>query len=518
MARFGHRPRSLIAPVESEHPFSGGPLRNDGSPAQRFGYFAIAVIVPLLVAVSLWGFYVDDAWIAVRYAENLRGGRGYVFNPSGPPSDGVTPLVWTPLLALLAGGDAHETMLRARFAGLVALTCACGITAYAAGRVEKLSLSRALVLTLGLSTFSAAAYASSGMETPWAMLFCAAALWPTKPWRSALLAGLAALFRPELIVWSACFALLRGMRGGPPRGSSGRWAVTTLCLALGVSPALAVALTRAAMFGHPYPLSVAAKRGVLEQGLAYAGAGCFFTMLPLVILSWLAFELVHARLLARITQTAPLSSETFRHVGALFLPALAHVIALVLVGGDWMPFARLFVPILPTLAFATTLARPRVQWLICCALFCGHGWAHARFSHEARSIAEHRAALERDAAPHLGGRVASVDIGWVGVSQGAPHVIDLAGLTDPEVAFLPGSHTSKRIDVAWLLAQRADTLLLYVRPGSTSSDDLGTYEYARAVDVRLARDPLLADRFRVATFLPLQGAHGYGYLVLRARP
>jgi hypothetical protein len=63
-----------------------------------------------------------------------------------------------------------------------------------------------------------------------------------------------------------------------------------------------------------------------------------------------------------------------------------------------------------------------------------------------RAVTERRLELVRAGRPWLEGadRVAAVDIGWVGLATEA-HVVDLAGVTDPTIARLPGGHTSKAI-------------------------------------------------------------------------
>ena len=71
-----------------------------------------------------------------------------------------------------------------------------------------------------------------------------------------------------------------------------------------------------------------------------------------------------------------------------------------------------------------------------------------------------RAQLIARASPLLAGaqRVASVDIGWVAVAADR-QVVDLAGLTDPEVAYLSGGHTSKRLPLDFLTRRQVDALV-----------------------------------------------------------
>jgi hypothetical protein len=88
-----------------------------------------------------------------------------------------------------------------------------------------------------------------------------------------------------------------------------------------------------------------------------------------------------------------------------------------------------------------------------------------------------------DVAPLLAGaeRVASLDIGWVGAA--GPHtVVDLGGVTDEEVAYLPGGHTSKRLPMDFLERRNVDALVLLLAPGNLSRPP----RFARHVEARSA--------------------------------
>jgi hypothetical protein len=113
--------------------------------------------------------------------------------------------------------------------------------------------------------------------------------------------------------------------------------------------------------------------------------------------------------------------------------------------------------------------------------------------------------------------VAALDIGWVSAATEAD-IIDLAGLTDPTIASLPGGHTSKRIDAAMLLDRDPDVLLLYavVGDGQTRPTDIRSWRssiFPRVVEARLAASDLVGERFTPRDFLPL-GKTGAGYFLL----
>jgi hypothetical protein len=125
------------------------------------------------------------------------------------------------------------------------------------------------------------------------------------------------------------------------------------------------------------------------------------------------------------------------------------------------------------------------------------------------------------ARPALAGarRVAALDIGWVSAATEGD-IIDLAGVTDPRIAALPGGHTSKRVDGPLLVSLEPDIVLLYALqppPGGLTAWRDATY--TRAIEARLASDDTVAARFDAVSWLPL-GVAGAGYVVLsvRSRP
>jgi hypothetical protein len=210
---------------------------------------------------------------------------------------------------------------------------------------------------------------------------------------------------------------------------------------------------------------------------------------------------------------------------AIVVAAIAHVGAIVIVGGDWMPFARLMVPVIPGLALAAVLASgcahpvaTMSRSFAALALGISLRCSSERIVADGRRVMADRAALIAAARPALAGlsRVAALDIGWLSAATEAD-IVDLAGLTDPEIAALPGGHTSKRVDAAILLSRDADGLLLYAPSGlpGGSLPSWAAANYPRAVEGRLARDAAIARHFEPAVWLPL-GKNGAGYVLLRA--
>jgi hypothetical protein len=136
-----------------------------------------------------------------------------------------------------------------------------------------------------------------------------------------------------------------------------------------------------------------------------------------------------------------------------------------------------------------------------------------------RHVMDDRRALIAAARPFLEGAdaIASLDVGWPTAATEA-RIVDLAGLTDPEIAALPGGHTSKRVDAALLLARRPDVLLLLARDG-VDAEHLEAWPgatYRGVVEQRLARSEVIERAFEPRAFLPL-GDRGEGYVVLTRR-
>src|SRR5262249_13448874 len=140
-------------------------------------------------------------------------------------------------------------------------------------------------------------------------------------------------------------------------------------------------------------------------------------------------------------------------------------------GGDWMPLSRLVAPVLPaTIVAAAEIASiaplrfavPRLALALAGELFVlGH------IGPKAARVGGDRAAVMRELGPVLVGRTtsATVEVGWVGATTAAT-LLDLAGVTDPSIARLPGGHTSKKITAELLDARAADTLVLLLADGA----------------------------------------------------
>ena len=96
-------------------------------------------------------------------------------------------------------------------------------------------------------------------------------------------------------------------------------------------------------------------------------------------------------------------------------------------------------------------------------------------------------------------RVATIDVGWTGAAAPQASIVDLAGVTDPEVAALPGGHTSKNISGAFLTARSPDALVFQLAPGADADT---APRFARNTEQRLASDPLVIRHYLVTWTSP----------------
>ncbi len=412
------------------------------------------VLVAIVPALWMWGFTVDDALISVRYSRHLASGLGWRFNAHGPSTDGVTSLPWAVALAPLAKTDALGVLSRAKWLGLAAWALTGGVLGRAVGQVSG-ALVWARMMTLATVALSVplAAYAVAGMETPLATLLATcAAVACRRPRVAAILGGLAASLRPEMAPWAVVLAAGLAIAA---RESVGR---VTAAGAIGLTPFAVCAALRCLIWGRPIPLAVLAKPSDITHGLAYTGAALVVTLVPILAL-------------------APVALGRSPRAIAIALAALGHAGAIVTVGGDWMPYGRLWVPIVPSLAYAAVLAA-----------------AHAH------PLAT---AVRSSLAIVLGG------ILLVRNGNGGR-------LTDPEIAALPGGHTSKRVDVRFLLDRDPDALLLYAPLGLSRGSSWRDASYPRVVEARLAHDDRIARQFEATAWLAL-GTNGGGYVLLERR-
>jgi hypothetical protein len=467
----------------------------------------LGVLGVLGVAWLAAPYTVDDAFIVVRYVQNLAMGRGYAFNPD-VPSDGITGPAW--IIPLYVAARVHDTVDPLTVLKVTGAVCAA-LAAWqvvARARARALGVRGAWASALVLACLpDIGTWAVAGLETGAALLALTVLAFalldrPHPRFARAVIATTAlAWLRPDvapcvLVLWLA--PITRAPRGALP------WAAAAL---LG---GLSVVAWRLWLFGHALPLSASAKPAVLDQGAQYVVTG------TILMTSGLGVALaVHG---ARAAQRR----DRFM-LGAIAV----HLGAVALAGGDWMPGARLLVPVAGLYALLVgrgvarlSLKRPIVA--IACVLVT----VSVPALDMVVRVPELRAtAHERSKAIDLwhvtqglngAGPVAVLDVGFIGYHSRA-EIIDLGGLTDEHIARLPGGHIDKRIDEAYLKARNPKRILLH----STSEPEVDDQKRLMAfsgypVEHRIATMPWVQEHFRVALYVELNPS--YGYVVLEPAP
>lgn len=459
-----------------------------------------ATVVPMLPVTD---FTVDDAWVPVRYARSLALGAGYRPSAGAPVSDGVTPLGFAHLLWPIAATSAAAAHVAARIAGVLAVLAAMGALGATIARLGGSRLRFAALLLVATSS-PLAAWSLAGLETGLVTAAVALALVLRERGRGksgALALGLAAAWRPELLPAAVVVSFSATAPEIDPARDEARPLARSLRVVAAVAPALAVASIRAAAFGRAAPLSVHAKTPVLAMGVSYAGAA--------------------ALLAGYVAIFAP---RALRRGGgwtrALALAVVAHVAAMAFAGGDWMPLARLAVPVVPivVLVAARTLVdppRPVFRALLPVAVAVGFQiFGFWRALPAVQSIERDRAALIREMKPVLrdARTIAAVDVGWLSVAAEHARVVDLAGITDPTVAAIPGGHTSKRLPRTFFKDRDVDTIVLLLGKDEARADAAWPdRKYARGTEAWTASIPEMRDAYEVA----FTSATRTRYVVLR---
>lgn len=468
-----------------------------------------AFVAALALSIGCWGFTVDDALITCRYAHQIARGNGYTFNPSQPPTDGVTPLGFAYLLAPFAGHSALRALYAAKVLGLLGHAVGAAFVAWAVHGMGG-SRWRFAGLVLWLVSAPATAWSVSGMETGLVSGLVATGLslrcMGLKEPLGVGLLGLAAGWRPELLPMVVTLGMPRVDTGAAaPQINAIDWrSFGRLGIALG--PFLVAAVVRTVVFGRPGPLSALAKPADLQLGFDYA------VVCSLVIGT---VGVVAPRVLWR---SAP------RFTRWLVVAIVVHTAAVVFAGGDWMPVSRLFVAMMPVLALAvgslaSVLEGPRAWvWVAVRGALALAGEAHAWSvtGEKLRRVQSDREALiEQMRSPLAESRViAALDVGWLGEAAPEATIVDLAGVTDPEIAALPGGHMKKKIPDGLLASRKTDTIVFQLYKEYPVAEPWSDSVFAHGIAMYVAKEPGLEQRF-----VPVFVSEGrVRYVVLRRTP
>lgn len=387
----------------------------------------------------------DDAFISFRYAENLIGGHGLVFNV-GERVEGYTNFLWVILMALFMklGPD---ILLTSRIAGIIfsvgTVVLMCEFSRAVLRREGMLALLGAVFFALNGAVVTEAV---QGLETQMFIFLAFAGQYlflreesrqrgfPT----SAAVFGLASLTRPEgvlvfgvTMLFRAGVCLLR--REKPAVRDITRLIVFGLIFVPYFS-------WRYTYYGFPFPNTFYAKVGwglpQVWRGASYLGD--FMLVVPFAFLS------------------APLLWRERRKtwVGYSLALVLSYTTYVVCVGGDFKPTSRFMLPVLPliylwlqeSVALADSLLKEKVlswraQVIVAAAVVPFVCWTFVsteparRFAAWRRSVLPIHTAtgewLRRNSAP--GSTLAASAVGVIPYYSGLT-TVDMWGLTDLHIA------------------------------------------------------------------------------------
>ncbi len=309
-------------------------------PALGTAVLVASVVVYLWLCWRLRGFVTDDAWISVRYAENLANGHGFVWNPGGPRVEGFSNplLVALEALAHLVGVPA---MLAARGLGVLS-GLAILVLVFVRGR-DVVGRAGATAATAFIAcSVPIAVWAVGGLETlPVALLLTVGVLELARPdggrvWPAGLVMALLPWLRPEGL---AAVAVLVAFSEGPGllRRATRRAALRRFLVLAGVPVASQALLegVRLGIYGHLLPNSVLYKSGTGE----FFGVAEKFLAQGALVLILAAAGLVLARGRQRL----------------LVVPASVYLIGSIGTLDSVNTFSRFFLPVWPPLALLAGL-------------------------------------------------------------------------------------------------------------------------------------------------------------------
>ncbi|TDJ72765.1 MAG: hypothetical protein E2O39_06085 [Planctomycetota bacterium] len=469
----------------------------------RLALLLVCVLAWLHAASFLGSGPFDDDFIVYRYARNWVLGEGLVFNV-GERFEGFTVPLW---VMVIAGG--LRLGLDPVTVSLTLSILATGLAAFAVGAAWRLEFPDARLPVPALLLAATPIFAWHGVTglgttvlaalLALAWLYHARACLAGKPaWGAAIWLALACFMRQECALFALPFLVLELRR------------VRSLAPLLPVLALLGWTVFRYLYYGRLLPITYTVKKlsvaADLGYGLRYFGQAT----LECGVGALLALGLCAPRAVRR-----ELRAPTRCALAGLLL----HSAYVVWVGGDFMPFARFFVPTLPLLFLFACFgarrllpARPRVRALALTVALALLQWPQLGLSETSRQqrAFEHAFFEERWAAlgRHLGAvlppntSVAISPIGAFGWYSGLP-IVDILGLThdaaldeEPDLSIhMKGHH---RTDAAWVFEQRPALMILANGVQQPGTGELAINPWERTI----YEDPRFAERY-VPTRMPI---------------
>ena len=313
---------------------------------------SIAFLVMAVHNAALHPWFLDDAFISFRYAENFALGRGLVYN-AGEKVEGYTCFLWVVLLAL-GRRVGWDIVVSSKLLGTLFSVGCILLVAYAYRFVQDLNRKVCLIATVLLGTCGIfTPWATSGMEMT---MFTFLVLLSTLVYLSArgqggsnlrlglvgLISAALTMTRPEgLMIFAILFAdqVVASIR----KRRAGVFFLLVPFLAL----FLPYFLWRYSYYGYLLPNTFYAKVG---PTLYQVVRGARYTV---------RFAGPALLLLVPVLDSTLFSHRWFRRyrrLNLLLVTAGAYTLYIILVGGDNLPAYRFFVPVLPLLALISAAA------------------------------------------------------------------------------------------------------------------------------------------------------------------
>ena len=437
----------------------------------RILILSLVTLAVVIAGLFIFAYIPDDTFITLRYARNVLGGEGFVFNP-GERVEGYTNFLWL-LILVFAGKLGFPLVMSARalsFAFSLGTLALAGVAAWreagpaegpaAAGRTgwdETIGIFLPPMLLAASPPFLV--WCTSGSEMPLFTFLLLAGFMlldaGKRPGAALIAFGLLGLVRPEGTLFFT-IAFLYLLARSPRK-------VSIALMGLGVIT----------VFYAPYLLWKRHYFQALVPNTFYAKTGPLGLMLRNGTRYLFGFFLSYGYLLvAGIVLLRAGAQPSGRYILPCVLASACGAVVL-LFGGDWMPHYRLLLPALPlimlivsrgVIAAAARTARSSVFALILVFLVMVPGvFGYEMFTTERLTVR---------AFAHLGQRLGSIlppgtsigcgSTGAIGYYTGMP-VVDILGLTEPYIArhgVVVGTQPGHlKADGAYVFARRPDLLL-----------------------------------------------------------
>lgn len=296
---------------------------------------------------SEYNFVQDDSFISFRYAENFVAGNGLVFNAE-EKVEGYTSFLWIMFLSLLKvlGLNLETWSQYLSFiwgVGVIIITYFLSKeliqTSYKNDFID--SLIYVLPAYLLAITGGFAYWSISGMETSlFILLVLLGFLFALKDkttrynYAASTFLMLSALTRPEGLYFLMAYFLYRFYVN---KNSIKQNSTLKTELLIALIPILLHFIFRLVYYGYPLPNTFYAKAGIseffLRRGYEYF------------------FEFAKSNLLYGLVLITPFifffKPNTTKKIMWLYLTSAVYTLIIILIGGDVLPFHRLFLPVLP---------------------------------------------------------------------------------------------------------------------------------------------------------------------------